>query len=263
MTSCPQSPAAQQSLRLMNLTPPREPMLNIPPVVVATLGLMGLVHVARLFLSQQADREFLLTFAFIPARYDAGLLPGGGLPGGSGAEIWTFVTYALIHTDLIHLGINAVWLLAFGTPLARRLEPMRFLAFFAVTAMAGAAAHLATHPGELSPMIGASAAVSGAMAAAMRFAFQRGGPIWRRGGDASSYHVPAISLGAALHDLRILAFFAVWFGINLLFGLGSISLAGGDQPIAWEAHVGGFLAGLLLFGLFDPVRGEGSSSAPG
>jgi membrane associated rhomboid family serine protease len=66
-----------------------------------------------------------------------------------------------------------------------------------------------------------------------------------------------------LRDLRILAFFTVWFGINLLFGLGSISLTGGDQPIAWEAHVGGFLAGLLLFGLFDPVRGEGSSSAPG
>jgi membrane associated rhomboid family serine protease len=259
MTSCPQSPAAQQSLRLMNLTPPREPILNVPPIVVATLGVMGLVHAARLFLSRQADLEFLLTFAFIPARYEAGILPDGGLPGGSGAQIWTFVTYALIHADLMHLGINAVWLLAFGAPLARRFGPMRFLAFFAVTAMAGAAAHLATHAGELAPMIGASAAVSGAMAAAMRFAFQRGGPIWRSGRDASSYHVPAISLGAALRDPRILAFFAVWFGINLLFGLGSISLTGGDQPIAWQAHVGGFLAGLLLFGFFDPVRGEGST----
>ena len=245
----------------MTLTPPREPILNVPPVVVATLGTMGLVHAARLFLSPRADLEFLLTFAFIPARYEAGILPGGGLPGGWGAEIWTFMTYALIHADVMHLGINAVWLLAFGTPLARRLGALRFLAFCAVTAIAGAAAHLATHAGELVPMIGASAAVSGAMAAAMRFAFQSGGPIWQRGRDAPSYHVPAISLGTALRDPRILAFFAVWLGINLLFGLGSISLAGTDQPIAWQAHVGGFLAGLLLFGFFDPVRGEGPATS--
>ena len=240
----------------MTLTPQREPLLNVPPVVVATLGVMGLVHAARLFLSPRADLEFLLTFAFIPARYDFGVLPGGGLPGGWGAEIWTFVTYALLHADVMHLGINAVWLLAFGTPLARRFGALRFLVFFAVTAIAGAAAHLATHGGELVPMIGASAAVSGAMAAAMSFAFQRGGPIWQRGRETASYQVPAISLGAALRDPRILAFFAVWLGINLLFGLGAISLAGADQPIAWQAHVGGFLAGLLLFGFFDPVRGE-------
>ena len=46
----------------------------------------------------------------------------------------------------------------------------------------------------------------------------------------------------------------MWFGINLLFGLGSVSiLTGDDQSVAWEAHIGGFLAGLLLFSLFDPV----------
>ena len=41
--------------------------------------------------------------------------------------------------------------------------------------------------------------------------------------------------------------------LNLLFGLGSLSIAGDDQNVAWEAHVGGFIAGLLLFSLFDPV----------
>jgi len=47
----------------------------------------------------------------------------------------------------------------------------------------------------------------------------------------------------------------VWFGLNLLFGLGSVSLVTGDnQSVAWEAHLGGFLAGLLLFSLFDPAR---------
>jgi len=46
----------------------------------------------------------------------------------------------------------------------------------------------------------------------------------------------------------------VWFGLNLLFGLGSVSFLTGDsQSVAWEAHVGGFLVGLLLFSLFEPV----------
>ena len=155
----------------------------------------------------------------------------------------------------MHLGINAVWLLAFGSAVARRFGPLRFLLFFAVTAAAGAAMHLATHYGELVPMVGASAAISGFMAAAMRFAFQGGGPLglWPRH-EAHAYHVPAAPLRVALGDPRILAFLAVWFGLNMLLGLGSLSLAGEDQQVAWEAHIGGFLAGLLLFPLFDPVR---------
>ncbi len=122
-------------------------------------------------------------------------LLGGVLPGGFGAEIWTFVTYSLIHADWTHFGVNAVWLLPFGSAVARRFGALRFLAFFAVTAAAGAAMHLVTHAGEQFPMIGASAAISGTMAAAMRFAFQRGGPLsfWRDGDDAA-YRVPAIPL---------------------------------------------------------------------
>ena len=56
----------------------------------------------------------------------------------------------------------------------------------------------------------------------------------------------------------MLAILVVWFGLNLLLGLGSLSLTGDEQELAWEAHIGGFLAGLLLFPWFDPV-----SSAPG
>jgi membrane associated rhomboid family serine protease len=52
----------------------------------------------------------------------------------------------------------------------------------------------------------------------------------------------------------VLIFIAVWFGVNLIFGLGAISLTGGEQAVAWQAHVGGFLAGLFLFGWFDPVK---------
>jgi membrane associated rhomboid family serine protease len=224
----------------------RQPIFNVPSVVTALLAVFVLVHGWRALLSENGDLEFLLLFSFIPARFDGSLL---GLPGGFAAEVWSFVTYALIHADLTHLGVNAIWLLAFGTPLARRFGTWRFLAFCAVTAAAGACAHLATHPDQLQPMIGASAIVSGAMAASMRFAFQpHAGIQW--GGNVD--RLPAVPLMLALRDPRVLAFLAVWFGLNLLFGLGSVPIMGIDQPVAWEAHVGGFLAGLLLFGFFDP-----------
>ncbi len=232
----------------------REPLFNIPPVVVALLAVLALLHAVRtLALSDEQDIKFLLTFAFIPARYDTSVL-GGVLPGGFGAELWTFVTYALIHADWTHLGVNAVWLLPFGSAVARRFGALRFLAFIVVTAAAGAVMHLVTHAGEQFPMIGASAAISGTMAAAMRFAFQRGGPLsfWRDG-DRAAYRVPALPLIGVLNDPRVLAFLAVWFGINILFGLGSLPITGGDQVVAWQAHIGGFLAGLFLFSWFDPA----------
>lgn len=245
----------------MDVKSPREPILNVPSIVAATLALLALVHAVRaLVLSQESDLEFLLLFAFIPARYDSTLIE---LSGGVGADIWTFVTYALIHADVMHLGFNAIWLLAFGTPLARRFRSFRFLVFCAVTAAAGALAHLVTHFGQLQPMVGASATISGLMAASMRFVFQPGGPLRWRSDDEAFYRVPALPLGAALRDGRVLAFLAVWFGLNLLFGLGSLSITGGDQPVAWQAHVGGFLAGLVLFGWFDPIpHSAGSPDQP-
>ena len=244
----------------------REPLFNVPTVVIAVLAVLALVHAYRLtVLTDEQDLRFLLTFAFIPARYESTVLIDGALPGGAGADLWTFFSYSLIHADITHLGFNAVWLLPFGSAVARRFGTLRFLLFFAVTAAAGAAMHLATHAGEMFPMIGASAAISGTMAAAMRFAFQRGGPLglWR-GGDDAAYRVAAIPLAGVLRDPRVLAFLAVWFGVNALFAIfggGSMPLVGEDQPIAWQAHIGGFLAGLFLFALFDPAPPRGDRPA--
>ncbi len=243
----------------------REPLFNIPPVVVGVLAVLALIQFVRTYLlTHDQDIEVLLLFAFIPVRYDSSVMLGGTLPGGFGAEIWTFVTYSLLHANWIHYGVNAVWLLPFGSAVARRFGAVRFLAFFAVTAAAGAAMHLATHPGEQYPMIGASAAISGTMAAAMRFAFQRGGPLGLLRGDGDeAYRVPAIPLTRVLSDTRVLIFLAAWFGINLLFGLSSLTIGGADEPIAWQAHIGGFLAGLLLFSWFDPALEYRQPDGPG
>jgi membrane associated rhomboid family serine protease len=229
-----------------------EPIFNLPPVIVGTVVALAVVHAVRvLMLSPQAESDFLLQFAFIPERYDPHLLTGSGF---SGADIWTFFTYALIHADLFHLGMNVIWLLPFGSALARRFGTVRFLLFCAVTAAAGAATHLATHIGEVYPLVGASAAISGTMAASMRFAFQHGGPLarWYRHHDEEVYRLPADSLVASLREPRVLIFTAVWFGINVIFGLGGLNLESG-QTIAWQAHIGGYIAGMVLFPLFDPI----------
>ena len=239
----------------MRLDRTREPIFNVPAVIVALLAVLCLVHAVReLVLSDSLDRDLILTFAFFPARYDSNPFTDGVLLGGVGASFWSFVSYALIHADLTHLGFNAIWLLAFGSPVARRFGAVRFLIFLVVTSAAGALAHLLTHAGGLHPMIGASAAISGTMGAATRFAFEPGGPLdmWRRE-RTDLDRIPAAPLLVALRNPRVLTFLAVWFGLNLLFGLASLPFLEENQTVAWQAHLGGFLAGLLLFSIFDPV----------
>jgi membrane associated rhomboid family serine protease len=239
-------------------------MFNVPIVVLAMVAILGLVHaVFVLILTREQATDFLLLFSFIPARYDAGVLAAESWAQGWGAAVWTFVTYAFIHADLNHLFFNGVWLLAFGTPVARRFGTLRFIAFFAMTAAAGAGMHLATHFGEMLPMIGASASISGAMAAAMRFVFQRGGPLGLlRSRDEEAYRVPAMPLMTMLRDKRVLVFLVVWFGTNILFGMGTIAMPGVEQSVAWQAHIGGFFAGLLGFAIFDPARDSPALADP-
>src|SRR5260370_21668484 len=94
-------------------------MLNVPAVVVGLLVVLAVIQALLLLvLTPEQTTEFLLLFAFIPARYDASVLPDVAWPGGWAADIWTFVTYALIHADLTHLLMNSLSLLPFFPPFA-------------------------------------------------------------------------------------------------------------------------------------------------
>ena len=229
-----------------------EPLLTLPAALTAYIVLLAVVHL-HVLLPSDLENWIIDVFGFIPKRYDSTLLVDG-FPGGEGAKVWTFVTYSLLHANLSHIGFNVLWLLPFGSALVRRFGTWRFFAFMAVTAAAGALAHLVTHEHALAPMIGASASVSGAMAAAIRFAFVRGSFLSFNRGDAdAAARVPAQPLWQALRDRRVLSFLAIWFGVNIVFGLGSIAIGAEGVSVAWQAHIGGFLAGLLLFSLFDPV----------
>jgi membrane associated rhomboid family serine protease len=240
--------------------PSHEPILTLPAALTAYVLLIAVVHL-RVLLPPDLENWTIDLFGFIPKRYDPTLL-NVDFPGGDGAKVWTFVTYSLLHANLSHIGFNVLWLLPFGSALARRFGAIRFFLFMAVTAAAGALAHLLTHEHAVAPMIGASASVSGTMAAAIRFAFVRGSFLSFNRGDAdAAARVPALSLTRAFRDPRVLGFLAVWFSVNIVFGVASIAIGTDGANVAWQAHIGGFLAGLVLFSLFDPVpRGRGDAA---
>jgi membrane associated rhomboid family serine protease len=237
---------------LQSEPPRREPLLSLPAVVTALIVVLVAVHLVRtLVLAPMQDGEVVILFAFIPIRYEA-IAAGYAFPGGVWAEVWSPLTYGLLHGSWMHLAVNAVWLAVFGTALAARFGAVRFLVFSALATIAGAAAHYAVHPQDIAPVVGASAAISGHMAAAARFVFQTRRPL--RGLDrdvtlALARPVPLLGLG---RDRRVIGFLVVWLVLNLAVGLGAGPMLGEDTQVAWEAHVGGFLFGLLAFSLFDP-----------
>ena len=231
----------------------REPLLTLPAALTAYILLLAVIHL-HVLLPDDLQTSIIELFGFIPKRYDTAL-PVAAFAGGEGAKFWTFITYSLLHANLSHIGFNVLWLMPFGSALARRFGAARFFVFMAVTAISGALAHLLSHEHELAAMIGASASVSGTMAACVRFAFVRGSFLsFNRGDAGAAAKVPAQPLRQALGDRRVLIFLAIWFGGNLIFGAGSIAVGMEEgTSVAWQAHIGGFLAGLLLFSLFDPV----------
>ncbi len=229
----------------------REPLLNLPPAVAGFLVLIVGIHLLRkFFLSPEADEWVLAALAFFPGRITGGM--DYRFPGGIAGELWTFVTYGLLHANFTHLIVNGVWLAAFGSPLAWRFGVTRFALFSAGGAIAGALAHLAFHSSDAIPLVGASAAISGHMAAICRFGFGNLGSF--RATTAEDWRRPARPLVEALRDRRVLGFLVAWFAVNLAFGLTNAGGTVQSGAIAWEAHIGGFLFGLLAFRFFDPYR---------
>jgi membrane associated rhomboid family serine protease len=252
----------------------REPMLNLPRVVTALIALMIGIEALRGFLTPETDFEWTLAFAFVPFRVSAALgwdplpvleaaaadAPRRGVEAGraalglfltergDGVAPWTFVTHAFLHGGWIHVFLNSFWLAAFGSPLARRFGATRFLAFFAIAASGGAATHFFLHWTDPIPLVGASGAISGCMAAAAFFMFARDADI--DGFERVAWLRPAMDVSEAMKDRRVLMFLLSWIVINVVVGLSGATL-GAAGEIAWEAHLGGFAVGLLLFRFFD------------
>ena len=233
----------------------REPIFNVPAVVVAVLGAFVAIHLARSFVPEEVGERLIEVLALIPARLGS---TAAEIAGGQAAQVTQFVTHVFVHGDLTHLIVNSAWFLAFGTPVARRVGAVRFLAFFLLCGIGGALLYL---PFNAAPMVGASGAISGLMGAAIRFLFLplSQGDAEALAGDAR--RAPLLSLRASLGDRRVLIAVAGWTLLNALVAWGAPVVLN-ERNIAWEAHLGGFFTGLLTFGLFDRTPPVHHDTAP-
>lgn len=242
--------------------PSRQPAFNAPPVLIGLIAALVVCYglqTAIAFLQIWPLGQMLLWFAFIPSRYGMG---AEGLehqfPGEPITDIISLVTYAFMHGSLVHLLMNSVMLLAAGAPVARLMSGAKFLVFALVCSVAGACSYYFFHQGELVPVIGASAAVSGMLGAVGRVMFAPVQGLMHKGELVA---VRRVGL-APLEDRRLIAFALVWTAINLLGGIGAADAVAGGAAIAWEAHIGGFFAGMFLVAFFVPGHGPNQAGPP-
>lgn len=234
------------------MPPGDEPIFNVPRTVAVLLAVLVAVHLVRVVVPEQEDVWLVLAGAFIPGRYGPA---AGELPGGELALFTSPFTHMLLHGDWVHLAFNSAWLLVFGGAIAERAGTLRFLLFFALCGLGGAAAFYLANPELMQPMVGASGAISGLMGATLRFLF----PALDNGGFRRLREAPRsvrlMSLAEALTDRRVLTTSAVLVVLNVLTIIG-FGAAQNSAGIAWEAHLGGYIIGIITYGLFDDVSDD-------
>jgi membrane associated rhomboid family serine protease len=179
--------------------------------------------------SQLLTDDQALLFALVPAEVAHGYWP-------------PLITALFIHGNWAHAGSNAVGALAFGAPAARYLGlgpkgASGFFVLFLVCGVASSAGYTLLHLHDLTPMAGASGAVSGLLGASMRFVDRRGRP-------------------SPLLTRSVVASTAAWIVVNGVMGWLHYDPLVGDVHLAWEAHIIGYFTGLLLIGPFGALFGE-------
>jgi len=212
-------------------------IINAPPAVLILIAILLAIHLALSLAGENWQIWSLAVFAFNPLRW----LPDTTILMIRGSQYWSFVTYAFLHADWVHVGVNCLWLLVFGTPVARLGGTLRFLAVSAAGAIGGAVATLILHWGQGVNLVGASGAVSGLLAASV--------PILYGGSSPRRY----LSPGDLVRSRSALFFMAIWLAITLISGSADMTAGAFEGlQIAWEAHIGGFVAGLVAFYLVMP-----------
>lgn len=208
-----------------------------PVATRALIGVLGLSYLAAAFhLLPLGEQWIAAGFGLVPAvLFGTEALPDG-LPFVP--EPLTLVTSLFVHGSLFHVLGNLLFLWVFGDNVEDAMGPGRFLAFFLACGVLAGLAHAWMMPDSTRPLIGASGAVSGVVAAYL-ILYPR---------------VRVWGLFLAGIPLRLPAVGAI--GIWLLFQLASAFL-GGDEAVGWFAHIGGFVAGAVLVPAmrrrYDPV----------
>jgi membrane associated rhomboid family serine protease len=182
---------------------------------------------------------FVCEFGVIPCRLSLACPGPADFP-----PAWvTVFTAMFLHGDLLHLGGNMLYLWIFGNNVEDILGHGRFLIFYTVAGGAAAAAQTWASPGSAVPMIGASGAVSGVLGAyLLLFPYAR------------VLTLVAFGFFIRLMPIRALFVLGFWFALQLAQSLLSVRVSGpgGGGGVAWFAHVGGFLSGIVLLFLLRP-----------
>lgn len=195
--------------------------LRAAPVTLAIAALTAAAWLIAWVLSWQ--ETVVVAGGFTPAH--VGAPPG---PGWSVPVLLTPLTATLVHSGFVHLLFNLVMLLFCGRSVERVLGGTGIIILYLVGAYAAAAAEYPLHPDLAVPMVGASGAISALLGA---FALLFGRNKVKVENPALATFLNALWLGAA------------WIGLNILIGL-TFETTG--LQIAIAAHIGGFIAGLVL-----------------
>ena len=198
-----------------------ERAINLPPALLWLIGINVAVHLLRELLGDSTDQSLILAFGLVPANYTSG-------SGDFLSLILSPITYQFLHGGWVHLGVNMFTLAAFGAPLERMMGVRRFVLFYLSAGVVAAFIHVLFFPASPDPVIGASGAISGVFGGVLM--------ALRQGGQLTS----------------LLPVAAIWIGLNVFFGLFGGGPGSGGEPVAWTAHIGGFVYGLLVLRLFLP-----------
>ena len=201
-----------------------ERAINLPPAVLWLIGINVVVHLVRQLLGDSADEQIVLQFGLVPATYTGGR-------GEFLSMVLSPITYQFLHGGWVHLAVNMFTLAAFGAPVERLWGSGRFVAFYLSAGIVAGLIHVlffSSPPYDSSPVIGASGAISGLFGAVLM--------TLRRIGRLNS----------------LLPVAGLWIALNVILGLYGGGPGTGGEPVAWTAHIGGFVYGLLAFRLFAP-----------
>lgn len=195
----------------------KEPIINLPPYTKYFLALIiGVFLLTNYALSNEHLNWVFIHLGFIPARFT------GGLAFEPLALVTPF-THMFIHGGWLHLAMNSIMLLAFGSGIEKWMGGKKMLILFLISGLFGVATHFALNYASIYPVVGASGGLSGLFAAALLMINKQQGGVQ-----------------------KIWPFVLLWIGISVLFGF--MGSPDGGQ-IAWAAHVGGFLGGFVAMKL--------------
>jgi len=186
--------------------------------------------------------RFIYIYGLVPARY---AIPQISAYFTSGQQVMSFLTFMFLHGGFLHLIGNMWFLYIFGDNVEDRLGHFRYLVFYLLCGLASGVSHLVINWHSKVPTIGASGAIAGVMGAYF-ILYPR----------AKVLTLVPIFFFFQFFELPAFVFLGIWFLFQFLSAAGASAQAGG---IAWWAHIGGFVFGVIFLKLFEILPTSGVS----